>query len=247
MKWALVTGAAHRVGKAIAVRLARNGYGIILHFNSSRRKAAETQKELQSSGFHAVCEQADLSQPGEAQRLFSSALRHVGFIDVLINSASSYEHSTVSNVTWDTFLEAFSLNTLSPFELCRCLAQQKLIPQQERTAVAISLLDCRIDDFVKNHVAYLSSKQALRNLLEHLAIELAPNVRVNAVAPGLILPPNGNPDAFEGLERTNPLQRIGTTEEMVEAVLYLIRATYTTGQILFVDGGRHLRPPRRHA
>ena len=125
---------------------------------------------------------------------------------------------------------------MAPLELTRCLAAQG------RDGAVVNLLDARVGDYDRQHAAYHLSKRLLAALTRRMAIEFAPRLRVNAVAPGLILPPDGEDEGhFDRLASTNPLQRRGCPEAVAEAVLFLLRSDFVTGQVLFVDGGRHLR------
>lgn len=233
-QWALVTGAAKRIGRAIALELAKRGYGIVVHYYRSAEDAELTAVEIRRGGGEAHTIQADLGEDGGPRLLFRRALEKTGRIDILVNSAGSYRPGSAYDTGRDDFLGSYTLNTLAPFELCMTLREQ------QHRAAAVIMLDSRIGDYAFDHVAYLAAKQSAADLLRVLAVELAPLVRVNAVAPGMILPPDDAPNAFEGLERSNPLERIGTVDEVVDAVLFLLHAEYTTGQIIYVDGGRHL-------
>jgi len=216
------------------MELAKRGYGVLAHYHRSADDVERTVTEIQHAGGRAYALRADLATEDGPRLLVRQALERTGRIDLLVNSAGSYRSNTVYDVRREDFLESLAVNSLAPFELCMALAEQ------HRRSAAVMLLDSRIGDYAFDHVAYLAGKQSAADLLRVLAVELAPLVRVNAVAPGVILPPDDAPEAFDGLERSNPLERIGTVDEVVEAVMFLLHAEYTTGQVLHVDGGRHL-------
>ncbi|HNR34300.1 MAG TPA: SDR family oxidoreductase, partial [Candidatus Hydrogenedentes bacterium] len=136
----------------------------------------------------------------------------------------------------EAFYDAVNLNALAPFLLGRCLAAQK------RPGGIVNLLDARIADYDREHASYHLSKRLLFTLTRMMAVEFAPCVRVNGIAPGLILPPEGKDESYLAqLAATNPLNRYGSPDDVAEAVLYLLRSDFVTGQVIFVDGGRHMR------
>ena len=142
----------------------------------------------------------------------------------------------MTDFTQEELLANLQVNALSPLWLCRAFAAQ------QRAGAVVNFLDTRISDYDREHAAYHLSKRMLHALTKMLALELAPRIRVNAVAPGLILPPPGQDETY--LRRhinTNPLRRIGTPEGVAAAALFLLRSAFVTGQVIYVDGGRHLK------
>jgi pteridine reductase len=235
---ALVTGAAHRVGKAIAQALARSGADILVHFGSSRAQAEETVAELRSLGVRAWAVQADLGQPSRAEELWreAEALASPGRIDVLVNSASSFSEDTLTGLTAEKLEASLRVNALSPLFLARRFAMA--VPAEAGDRVIVNLLDSRALGRMRSHVSYQMSKRLLGDFTRLLALELAPAVRVNAVAPGMILPPPGlGPEAQARLAKTNLLGRWGQPADVARAVLFLAQNQFITGQVLFVDGG----------
>jgi pteridine reductase len=253
---ALVTGAAHRVGKAIAQALARSGADILVHFGSSRAQAEETVAELRSLGVRAWAVQADLGQPSRAEELWreAEALASPGRIDVLVNSASSFSEDTLTELTAEKLEASLRVNALLPLFLARCFAaacgrqgsgsgrEPESGPgagqDEARDRVIVNLLDSRALGRMRSHVSYQMSKRLLGDFTRLLALELAPAVRVNAVAPGMILPPPGlGPEAQARQAKTNQLGRWGQPADVARAVLFLAENEFITGQVLFVDGG----------
>jgi len=233
---ALITGAARRRGKAMALALARQGASVVAHYNESANEARALCDQIRNIGVKCWTVQADFSEKGQAERLFAQAVEQAGPVSVLINNASIFDKETL----WETSVESLgrnvSIHTLAPLILSRAMAQQG------REGHIVNLLDTRVTSYDGKHAAYHLSKRALLTLTRMLAIELAPGIAVNAVAPGLILPPKGKDRGYlEGLAHTNPLERIGSERDVIDAVLFLLRSRFVTGQIIYVDGGFHMK------
>ena len=235
-KTALVTGAARRLGKACALALAREKACIVLHYNRSEKDALETAEEIRAMGTEVLLVKADLDRPEETEKLYRESLKLTGTLDILINSASVFPEGNFSGALAEDFLRCSRIHTLSPFLLSRHMASQN------KAGVIVNFLDARITDYDREHLPYHISKRELFTLTRALSLELAPLIRVNGVAPGLILPPPGKNDKYlEERKETNPLKMIGTEKEITETVLFLVKNDFITGQIIFVDGGRHLK------
>lgn len=234
---ALVTGGAKRLGRAIALALARAGADVVVHCRSSVAEAQALAGELRALGRQAWVAQADLSDAAQAEALFESACRSAGgSLDILVNSASIFDQGRLDDLNPADLDRNIHINALGPFVLGRALARSR------RGGCIVNLLDSRIMDYDAEHAAYHLSKRLLATLTRMMALEFAPRVRVNAVAPGLILPPPGEDEGYlERLKRTNPLERYGEPEDVADAVLFLARSAFVTGQTIFVDGGRHMR------
>lgn len=233
---ALITGAAKRIGRAIACRFAEESIDVILHYNKSGKAAEELKIILEKTGVRAWIFQASLSCPDEAEELFQKAVSTCGPIDYLINNASLFRKDTLTTFTVQGLFENISVNALAPLLLSRKFAGQN------RKGKIINLLDARITDYDDEHAAYHLSKRMLYDLTRLMALEFAPGITVNAVAPGLILPPPGQGTGFlEKMKHTNPLHTYGTLKEITDAVMFLIKAEFITGQVIYVDGGRHLK------
>ena len=235
-KTALVTGAGRRIGRQIAISLADQGMNVIVHFSTSRAEAEETATLARERGVEAWPIQADFGDAADLETFTKRCEESAGKVDVLVNSASIYPVGRILTSAESQFVENMIINTLAPLALCRWFAKRCT------NGSIINILAARMDDYDPEHVPYTLSKQALRSLTRMLSIELAPGIRVNGVAPGLILPPEGAGDGYlEKLANTNPLKTWGSPEEISNAVIYLIGARFVTGQVIYVDGGRHLR------
>jgi pteridine reductase len=233
---ALVTGAAKRIGRAIALALAQHGVHVVAHYSQSDREAEALCSEIERLGVRAWSVRGDLMDARQTELVFREAAAQAGSIDVLINNASIFERDTVWDATEESVWKNLRIHALAPLILARELAGQG------RPAHVINLLDTRVTVYDREHASYHISKRALLTLTRMLAVELAPNVAVNAIAPGLILPPAGENETYlVKLAHTNPLKRYGGPADVVEAVLFLLRSRFITGQIIYVDGGYHMK------
>jgi pteridine reductase len=235
-KTALITGAARRIGRALAQTLAQQGVNIVVHYNASAQRASLACEEIRRLGVSAWPVQGDLADTGQTEMLFDHAVAQAGPIDILINNASIFEKETI----WETSAESLERNlrihATAPLTLARDLARQS------RGGAVVNLLDARVTTYDRAHASYHISKRALLTLTRILAIELAPEVTVNAVAPGLILPPEGEDESYlRKLAHCNPLNRYGDPSEVADAVLFLLRSRFITGQVIYVDGGYHMK------
>ena len=235
-KSALVTGAAKRLGRAAALALAAQGVHIALHYRYSEREAEDTAEAVRAQGVQAWTFQADLAEPDAAAALFEAAHAAIGPVDFVINSASIYPEQTLEDMTAEALCRNMRINAFAPLVLGRALAAQG------HPGVIVNYLDTMVADYDRKHVPYNVSKRALDALTRMMAVSFAPMVRVNAVAPGLVLPPVGKDESYlAALAHSNPLNRYGSETGVCEAVLFLLRSAFVTGQTIFVDGGRHLR------
>ncbi|MFW6062358.1 MAG: SDR family oxidoreductase [Planctomycetota bacterium] len=233
---ALVTGAAKRLGRTVSLALADAGADVIVHYGQSEDDAEELIREIQDKGRQAWKAQLDLSQPRRAGKLWAEVTDRAGTIDILVNNASIFPPSRVLTFSAEELHRNVQINAFAPLELCRLFAEQ------DCAGHIVNFLDARMVDYDEYHVAYHLSKRMLYSLTRMLALELAPQVQVNAVAPGLVLPPAGQgEDYLARLASTNPLNRHGRPEDIAEAVLFLLKSDFVTGQVLFIDGGRHLK------
>lgn len=235
---AIVTGGAVRIGREIALALARAGMHIGLHYGRSEAAAHSVGEEIRKLGVRCELLQADLLDPAAPQRVFERA-RALGDIRVLVNSAAIFEPAGLPETSLDLWDRHLAINLRAPFFLTREFAKQ--LPAAAAGAV-VNILDWRGTDPVPGHDAYTITKAGLAAATRLLAQELGPRIRVNGVAPGAILPPPGVSAAdFAARERHNPLQRIGGPADISAAVLYLLQADFVTGEILHVTGGEELR------
>ena len=234
-KTALVTGAGIRLGRAMSEALLQKGCHLAAHYHSSAVEAEELA-ESAPSGQRVVPIAADLASPGSGEALFQEAVDSLGHIDILINSASIFHESTLESFSDAELDENIRLHALAPLALMRAMARQ------QRPGVVINMLDTRILEYDAKHVAYHLSKRMLFSLTRMAALEFGPLLRVNAIAPGLVLPPPGKDAShLEALAPTNPLQTHGGPDDIVRAMLFLLESPFITGQIIFVDGGYHMK------
>ncbi len=235
-KTALITGAARRLGKATALTLARHGVNIVVHYHRSDTPARVLCEEIGHMGVAAYSLQADLSDSQEAETFMARAVSQAGPVDILVNNASIFEKETLWETTESSLWQNLQIHAVAPLVLARAFARQ------ERTGHIVNVLDTRVTTYDREHAAYHISKRVLLTLTRMLALELAPKVVVNAVAPGLILPPAGEDESYlEKLIYTNPLKRHGAPADVTEAIVFLLRSRFVTGQIIYVDGGYHMK------
>ncbi len=235
---AVVTGGGLRVGRAIAEGLARAGARVAVHYNAADRGARAVVDEIRATGGHAELFQADLSQAESAARLIEAVVKSMGGVDVLINSAGIMERTPIGTVTPEMWDKIFAINLRAPFFVAQAAAPH----MTERGGAIINIADLAGLETWTAYVPHGISKGGIIQMTRALAHALAPRIRVNAVAPGpVLLPEHWDEAAASHLIATTPLKRLGTPSDVVEAVLYLLRADYVTGHTIVVDGGRHVR------
>jgi pteridine reductase len=231
---ALVTGAGRRVGRAIAVALGAAGMRVGVHYHASRAGAEETARAIEDAGGEARLLSADLGDRDRARELADRAVAELGGLDLLVASAASFERVEFDAVDDAAFDRSIGLNLASPFALAH-----RLTPALRQSRGSIVFVTCTsATSPYRNYLPYVVSKGALRHLMRTLAVELAPDVRVNAVAPGVVLPPETTtPEALERLVRKVPLARKGAPDDVARAVLFLAESPFVTGEEILVDGG----------
>lgn len=235
-KTVLITGAAHRMGAAAALAFASEGADIVLHYHRSQQAARTTAAEIEALGRRVCLQQADLAAEGAAARLVQAAAEAGMPPHILVNSASIYPRTTWKSMRFEDLAESYRLNTYAPLALSRAFAAS---PNPESI---LQVLDARMVDYDSQHYAYHLSKRSLHDITRMLAVELAPAIRVNGVAPGIILPDQDNdPQLLEKYKGGTLLQRIGQVAEYTQSLLFLSTNSFITGQVIFVDGGRHLK------
>ncbi|MGB8779171.1 MAG: SDR family oxidoreductase [Candidatus Bathyarchaeia archaeon] len=234
-KTALVTGGAKRIGKAIAVGLAKQGANIIIHYGKSENEARELRDEIVEIGRKSWIVSADLGNPELCKELIAQAYGLSGEIDILVNNASIFSANGVNDVRLEDIEVNMLTNAWAPFLLSRYFSEKT------DHGKIVNILDTRVAGYDFNHFAYYLSKRMLEILTRSMALKLAPNITVNAIAPGLILPPQGKDYVYlEQKKDTVPLKKYGSVSDIVETVIFLLRSDFVTGQIVYVDGGKHL-------
>ena len=233
---ALVTGAGQRVGRAIAVALGADGWRVAVHFHGSEDGARDTVAAIEQSGGEATMFGADLGNADAPQQLVESVMRGTGRLDLLVNSAASMRRTPIDSVTVQEWDAIFALNLRAPFFLSLAAARA----MGDRGGVIVNISDHMGFESWPAFVPHGVSKAAVADMTRALAAVLAPRVRVNAVVPGAVLAPASWPGAEEAkYAAATPLRRVGSPEDVVAAVRYFVSAGYVTGELLFVDGGRH--------
>jgi pteridine reductase len=236
-RWALVTGAARRVGRAIARELASRGMHVVVHYHTSEDEAAQVVRELERLGVQAAALRADLARGGEVRALAEAAEARTGGIAVLVNSASNYFRVPFDDLTEEVWDASLDVNLKGPFLLSWHLGRAMRVRGEGRV---VNIADWTVERPYRSYLPYTVSKAGLVCLTKALAKELAPEVAVNAVAPGPVLAPEDMSDAErEAIVRATPLGRFGSPEDVARCVRFLVEeAEFTTGAVFLVDGGR---------
>lgn len=234
----LVTGGAVRVGRAISLALGRAGYRVAVHYRSSRSEAARTVRDLKALGARPLAFRADLSRPDEIRGLFVEVDRQLGGIDLLVNSAAIFPRQEALEVTVTDWDRVFAVNARAPF-----LCAQEAARRMGDGGSIINITDTGSSEAWPAFVPYVATKAALTSLTRGLARAWAPGIRVNAVAPGPVLLPESEstPESVAAAAARTVVGRIGSPDDVAQAVLYLDRASYVTGETIRVDGGHHLQ------
>lgn len=237
-KVAIVTGAAVRLGRAQALALAECGARLVVHYNTSSGPADEVVDQVQEIGSKSIAVQADLAHPIEARAIVEKAIAHFGQVDILVNSASIFQPGHWDDTSEENWDRHFDINLKSPFFLSQAFAKQV---EPQRRGHIVNLADWRAVSPGTDHFAYTLTKAALVTMTKSLAQALAPQIQVNAIAPGLILPPPGQGSEYLDQHAAQiPLQRTGTADEIAQALLFLLRSDFVTGELLYMTGGEHL-------
>ncbi len=248
---ALVTGAARRIGRAIALGLAADGADVVVHYGTAHAAAAATARDAAAHGVQAAAVAADLADPAAIDALVADAAERFGRLDVVVNSASTFDRQPLGAITAADWDRALDVNLRAPFLLCQAAAPHlAAAPRRDgETALVVNLADLSGVHPWREHVQHGVSKAGLIHLTRILARELAPAVRVNAIVPGAILPPSGADvgDDWGALTRARvPLGRVGDVDDVVRTVRYFAQSPFVTGAIVAVDGGEGLRGPIGH-
>jgi len=237
-KVALVTGGAVRLGRAMALALAARGVRVAITYYSSADSAQGTLADIRNAGVDGCAIQADLAKPNAAGRVVERVITHFGQLDILINNAAIFETGFWDSTTVDNWDRHFAINLRAPFFLAQAFAQYL---ERSRPGHIVNIADWRGARPGVDHVAYTLTKAGLIAMTSSLALALAPTIQVNAIAPGIILPPPGtDQDWLERHLQSVPAQRSGSPEEIAHTLLYLLESEFVTGDIIEVTGGQHL-------
>lgn len=233
-KAALVTGGARRLGRAIALALGRAGMRVAIHYHASASAAEEVLAELRAAGAAGVAIPGDLSRTADCERVVDEALAQWGGLDLLVNNAGIWGPTPIGSVTEERWEELLNTNLRSMF----FVAQRAAAALRVSHGSIVNIADVGARRPWRNYTPYLVSKGGVVTLTRALAKDLAPEVRVNAIAPGpVLLPDDWSAEQIAQVERTTLLRRVGSPDDVAGAVLYLAQAGYVTGVILPVDGG----------
>lgn len=237
-KAALVTGGAHRLGRAFAVGLARAGADVLIDFHSSDADAKRTVEEIRALGRRAEAVRADVSVEDEVRHLVAACRETFGRLDVLVNSASLFHSAPFEQTTTDDWNRTLAVNLTGPFLLAR---EAAALLREDGGGVIVNIADLSAFQPWPSYVGHAVSKAGLVHLTRVLARALAPGIRANCIAPGTVLPPEGYTEAEsdpKGARRV--LEREGSPDDAVRALLYFVEADFVTGEVAVVDGGRML-------
>ena len=235
---ALVTGAGHRVGQAIAVALGGRGMRVAVHYNSHADGARDTVRAVERAGGSAELFGADLTKPDSAPRLIDDVVAKFGGLDVLVNSAAVMIRTPFGETTPEQWDGIMALNLRAPFFLAQAAAPHL----RQSHGVVVNIADLAAFETWPGYLPHGLSKAGVVYMTRALARVLAPEVRVAGVAPGTVLLPDNWAHADEErLRQTTPLQRTGTPADVTATVLFILDSDYLTGETIIVDGGRHVR------
>ncbi|MDV4158703.1 MULTISPECIES: SDR family oxidoreductase [Rhizobium] len=238
LRSALITGAAKRIGRAIAEDLAANGFSVAIHANGSIGEAEELVAELRRKGYRAIALQADLTDIGETGALVAKASEALGPLDLLVNNASVFQHDSARSFNAPTWALHFDLHVRAPSILAAAFAQQM---PAEAAGLIVNIIDQRVWALRPSFYSYTLSKSALWTATQTLAQALAPRIRVNAIGPGPSMPSERQAmEDFQAQVSALILQRGPALEEFGQTIRFLYDTPSITGQMIALDGGQHL-------
>lgn len=233
----MVTGAGRRLGLAFAEALAVRGASVAMHYGGSSGAVEQAARLASQTGVRTVALQADLGQPDQAAALLERAQAKLGEVDLLVNNASIFEPVTVEHTSLESWQRHLAVNLTAPFLLCQAFGRLRA----GRPGAIVNVLDWRALRPGPDHFPYTVSKAGLAAMTQSLAQGLAPGIRVNGLALGAILPPEGAAPGDDAPIDDVPVKRWGTPAEAADAMLFLLAGPdFITGHILHLDGGRHL-------
>ena len=231
----LVTGGAKRIGRAISLSLARSGYDVVIHHRNSPDEAENTAAKIHAIGSSAMCIQADLSASSSVHNLIAVSIKKFGSLQGIVNNASMFVHDDIDSINSDNWDSHMDVNAKAPMLLIQALKSS--LPDRGNASV-VNVLDQKVFEPNPDYLSYTASRYALLGLTDALARGLAPQIRVNAVAPGHTLASSDQSE--EGFARASAETPLGfgpTPDDIADAVNYLLNARAVTGQVLFVDSG----------
>ena len=234
--YALITGGSDRIGKAVAIHLAKEGYHLVLHYNSAKEKAENLQMHIEST-YKVKVEllQINFLKENDFNHIFEDFKNKNITIEVLVNCASDFIPSSFNEQGSELFDKEMTINLKIPYLLTKAFARVF------GKGNIINFVDTKVAKNKTVHLDYILSKKLLKDFTKISAVELAPNIRVNAIAPGLILPPEGKDESYLlNLAKDIPLNTIGNLDEILKAFQFILDSYFFTGQILYIDGGEHL-------
>jgi NAD(P)-dependent dehydrogenase (short-subunit alcohol dehydrogenase family) len=239
---ALVTGAAKRIGRFVALRLAAEGADVAIHYSRSESEAQDAVREIEKLGRRAIAIFADLTNVAQIQTLIAQTVNHFHHLDILVNNAANFLETRFGSTTEQSWDASLDTNLKAPF-----FCAQAAAPHLAKSGKGIIVNFVDIGGLLgwREFLPHSVSKAGVILMTRILAKELAPAVRVNAIAPGTITMPGDPPEWQTDFIRRAPLQRTGRPDEIADAVLFLITAEFLTGQTLVLDGGRSLSPDLR--
>jgi NAD(P)-dependent dehydrogenase (short-subunit alcohol dehydrogenase family) len=234
-KTALITGASIRIGKYVTESLARDGWKIALHYHNSEKEAYELANKL-IDHVDIILFKADLTDIDQASKLISQVNNQLGPVSLLINNASIYKNDNLANLDINFLQDNLNIHANAPVLLAKAMLAQEI------DGNIINILDTDITKNTKKFFSYFLSKKLLHNLTQMLAVSLAPNFRVNSIAPGAMLFKEGqNKEVFNQLIMDTPLKNQATLKDLYHTIQFLINTNSITGQCIFLDGGKHLQ------
>ncbi|MEM7131962.1 MAG: SDR family oxidoreductase [Chloroflexota bacterium] len=245
-KVALVTGGAHRVGKAITMMLAAHGVHVIINYNSSAQAAMQTKQEAESHNIEAMAVQCDVSDLASVQSMVDAIESHFGGVDILVNAASlfgRFKVPTSNEKHLDLWHKVTGISINGTFYLTNLLAPRMTERAKEsgESGAIVNIVDLSIWQPWPSFTAHAVGKSGILTLTQQFALELAPHIRANAVAPGMVLPPPDTSDERnEALAKRNLLKRWGIPKDVANTVKFLVESNFITGEVIKVDGGEHI-------
>lgn len=238
----LITGSAIRLGKAIALGFAKKGYDIALHYNSSQEQAESTEAEIKELGVTCQLFKFDLANTKELEKNIEEVFNTFPDLNILVNSASAYIQADIGNTKIEDYEKLFDVNLKAPFFLSKYFAEKC------KKGNIINIIDNKISFNQNSYAAYLLTKKNLAELTKLSALEFAPNIRVNGVSPGVIMPASSRSEEYMNYRINGiPLKMKGEEDNITEAIFSLIDNKFMTGQIITVDGGESLMNTGRNA